>query len=126
MKPSLVLLPPYGLPDRASTFVSKVFSVPKPDPPITDEAYRAWIRRLPCLAGADGKCCAGIEAAHYASRGTRAGDPGNLFPACTFHHRQQHQIGIVTWQQLHHLNLEVECAHLWAQYLAERGERLPF
>jgi len=60
------------------------------------------------------------EAAHFEARGTRAGDPGNLYPACHFHHCQQHWIGIWTFQRLHQLDLPRLCAELWQHYLEVR------
>lgn len=81
-----------------------------------DPKYCAWIRTLGCCAaqpyslslyvrGATLKPCAGpVECAHVKSRGAGGDDRGNTLPLCRRHHRQQHDIGLVTFG--HHYCLD--------------------
>jgi len=66
----------------------------------------AWIRTLPCL----GCGRTPSEAAHAKSRGA-GGTAAHLVPLCHKCHREQHQVGILTFQSAHRLNLIDEAAH---------------
>ena len=55
--------------------------------------YTDWIRSLPCLL-----CGGTAEVAHVRSRGAGGDDIGNTVPLCHAHHRQQHQVGIKSFQ----------------------------
>jgi len=77
----------------------------------TDESYREFVRRLPCVV-----CCAptlGGDPCHlHATR--RFGDwleldgelVGNIFPACRLHHGAQHSEGIYSFPSSRGLDLD--------------------
>jgi hypothetical protein len=87
----------------------------------TDESFREFIRRLPCVA-----CI----------KPTLAGDPchlhtsrvsgdwvelngelvGNIFPACRMHHGEQHSEGIYTFPNARGLDLDVVCSLIGDAY----------
>jgi hypothetical protein len=62
----------------------------------------AWIRQLNCVV------CGVVpsEAAHVKSRAA-GGTAKDLVPLCTFHHRQQHDMGILTFEEHHDVDLEM-------------------
>jgi hypothetical protein len=64
------------------------------------EAYLAHIQRMPCAI------CDALpsEAAHVRSRGA-GGTWEDLVPLCRDHHREQHQVGIQTFQRVHGIDL---------------------
>lgn len=72
--------------------------------------YCAWIRSLSCVLlwrtdpGRDG-CCGRTEAAHVKSRGAGGADVGNVVPLCVRHHREQHAIGIKSFERKYTLSL---------------------
>lgn len=64
----------------------------------------AFVKGLRCVVLA----CARqpIEVAHVVTGGMgRKGDASLTVPLCTVHHREQHQVGVRTFQQLHGLDL---------------------
>ena len=89
-----------------------------------DPAYCAWIRTLPCLlcdnlAVLDwidaGKPCGGpVECAHVRSRGAGGPDVANTVPLCRKHHRQQHDIGIRSFERIYGISLELKALVLGA------------
>lgn len=67
-------------------------------------SYLQWLRGRPC-AVASKECMGKIEAAHTPDpdskgMGTKAADYGAV-PLCTWHHRQQHDIGWPAFAKLH-------------------------
>jgi hypothetical protein len=74
-----------------------------------DEGYCRWIRTLICcvqgrMAGA--KPCVGwVECAHVVSRGAGGFDVANTVPLCTGHHRQQHAIGLRSFEKMYRISL---------------------
>lgn len=65
------------------------------------------------------RCEGEIEAAHVRSRGA-GGDRRDLVPLCSRHHRQQHDVGIETFQKIYALNLGAHAARVAAE-LDARG-----
>jgi hypothetical protein len=53
-----------------------------------------------------------IHAAHVRSRGASGKDWSNVVGLCEFHHRQQGDVGIKTFQRKHNLSLEVAASHI--------------
>ena len=95
-----------------------------------DPAYCAWIRTLPCAAR-DGywqfpnertrRCAGRIECAHVRTRGAGAYDTGETLPLCVSHHRQQHHMGLHSFEQLYGLDMAEFAANLYRQYLGNRS-----
>ena len=77
-----------------------------------DPDYCAWIRTLPCAVIYAGDCAGRIECAHVTSRGAGGKDVGNTFAACTRHHREQHRIGISSFEAKYTIDLAA-----WASWL---------
>src|SRR6266550_7687589 len=102
-----------------------------------DEPYREWIRALPCrlanapmwapgaaLPSARAVCPVGdwgvIDAAHVKSRGAGGKDRANLVPLCHWHHMEQHDLGIRTFQCRYGIDLKVIARQLTEVYEAEK------
>jgi hypothetical protein len=64
-------------------------------------------RLLPCCVCARRPC----DPAHVVSRGA-GGTDSDVVPLCKFHHREQHDIGIQSFQARHNIVLEVVAAEL--------------
>lgn len=65
----------------------------------------AMARTLPCCV----LTCDALppsEAAHVRSRGAGGRDRANVAPLCREHHREQHDVGIVSFEAAHDLDLE--------------------
>ena len=95
-------------------------------PGLVVEAYREWVRGLPCvLAGREGHRCwhpeRRCDAAHVATKARGAGDVANLWPACRSAHDEQHRYGIKSFQVRWGLNLREIAGALWLRYEAEQG-----
>ena len=82
-----------------------------------DEAYREWIRSLPCVVS--GK--RGVEACHVRSRGAGGADRGNLVPLTPELHREQHAIGIRSFEAKYGISLRVHAERLWAHHQTQEG-----
>lgn len=100
-------------------------AVPK-HPAVRDDAFRAYIRSLPCLLADRDPCECGkfihvgsrrmvTEACHVRTR-RLAGDERNLVPLCHSHHLEQHRIGIKTFAATYALDLKAIAAELWDEY----------
>ena len=100
-------------------------SVPKPSV-VRDAAFRSWIRQMPCLLADREPCECGkyihvgsrrmvTEACHVRTRRNN-GDMENLVPLCASHHKEQHRVGIKTFQARHHLDLKASAEQLWDSY----------
>lgn len=86
-------------------------------PRVRDNGYLAWVRRLPCAAGADG-CEGPVEAAHIRFSSALSGrrNPGlqckpsdrHVMPLCVAHHRggplSQHSMNEVRFWSLHNID----------------------
>ena len=59
------------------------------------------------------------ECAHVVSRGAGGDDRANTVPLCMRHHRQQHAVGIETFQRTYGLDLAAIAADLAAGYPGE-------
>lgn len=76
-------------------------------------AFAAWVRSGLCLIGE--QCFGtGVEACHVTSRGAGGDDLGNLVPMCRAHHREQHQIGIRSFERKYGVDLKAHAKHLAA------------
>lgn len=76
------------------------------------------VREMACLA-ASSECAGQVEAAHARSRGA-GGDRFQLVPLCTAHHREQHSVGVRTFQTRHGIDLLAAAARIAAE-LDARG-----
>jgi len=77
--------------------------------------FLVWIRSQDCcLGGAIGYA----EAAHVHAR-RNGGDVANVIPLCSYHHAQQHRMGIRTFAAEYGLDLEIVARHYWETYLLE-------
>lgn len=75
-------------------------------------AHADFVRSLPCIVRRvhprlRTPCFGLVVACHFQSRGA-GGDRFSLFPACQGHHQEQHQVGIVSFQELYELDLARE------------------
>lgn len=80
-----------------------------------DPAYARWVRSGLCLIG-DQCFGVGVDACHVKTRGAGGDDRGNLVPLCREHHREQHQIGIQTFQRKYGVDLAAHAHHLATVY----------
>jgi hypothetical protein len=87
-----------------------------------DPGYCRWIRTLACcVAGREAsstRCwpCAGrVECAHVVSRGAGGFDVANTVPLCTRHHRQQHAMGIQSFEDRYRIDLEMKALYYGAR-----------
>ncbi len=94
---------------------------------LRDPAYQGWIRRHDCILyvpGIDAHGCTDqTECAHVRARSTGAPDRGNCVPLCRKHHRQQHAIGMQSFQEMYDLNLSAVAAALDVQYEDVKGAK---
>jgi hypothetical protein len=94
-------------------------ALPK-NPPARDKAYLAYVREQICAVY--GNDCGGVtEAAHIGTTG-RGMKSSDLFtiPLCSRHHRESHDVGIITFQANHLLDVWAVCAHTLAKWIKER------
>ncbi len=90
-----------------------------------DPEYREWIRSLPCTVEASAwanRCDDVIECAHVRTRGAGGDDRGNTVPLCRWHHRQQHRIGIRSFESVYRLDLAVIARNLGERYTPTEAE----
>ena len=90
---------------------------------------RAFVGRLPCLLASLGRCQGPIERAHVRSRGAAGEDYDNLVPLCLHHHREQHQIGVKSFEYryrevLGRQRLRVMAKQVTARFLRETGKAI--
>lgn len=106
-----------------------MLGIPK-NPPIRDDGFRDYIRGLRCLLADREPCECGkyiyvgsrrmvTEACHVRTRRNN-GDVANLVPLCSSHHKEQHRVGIKTFQARHSIDLKTIAAELWADYERSR------
>ena len=79
-------------------------------------AKAVWIRTLPCLVCGSHP----VQACHAKSRGA-GGTSRHLVPMCPKHHREQHMVGVQTFNADHRIDLLAEAEHYHAAWLL-RGE----
>ena len=79
----------------------------------------AAIREMPCTVyqasdPPDLACYGPVQAAHVIARGMGGctSDRRSLVPLCMEHHRQQGNIGILSFQALYRVNLDVEAERI--------------
>jgi len=80
------------------------------------EARVEWVRKQPCEVCGERPS----ENAHVRSRGA-GGTHEDVVPLCAPHHRQQHDIGIRSFSELHHIDLARAARETHARWLEERG-----
>jgi hypothetical protein len=80
-----------------------------------DEAYREWIRSLPCQL-ARPSCFGPVQPAHVQTRGAGGLDRGNIVPLCAMHHQRQHLLGIKSFQRVYGLDLAAIARNLGERY----------
>jgi Protein of unknown function (DUF968). len=90
---------------------------PKPEP-LRDKFYLAWMRRQGCLI--DGRT-AHVHHVQHGGVGTKGSDHETV-PFCWRHHREMHDIGRLTFEEKHGLNLDRECERYRELYLRFRPE----
>lgn len=93
-------------------------AVPKPQR-VRDPDYLDWIRTRPCLLFLlpGGGCTWGdSDPAHVKSRGAGGGDD-TVVPLCRKHHREQHQLGVKSFERKYGLDLQGEARRLRAAWL---------
>lgn len=78
--------------------------------------YLAYVTAQPCVVCRERPC----EACHRKSRGA-GGTWRDLFPGCMRHHREQHDIGIASFEARYGLDLEAVCAELVRRFEARRA-----
>jgi hypothetical protein len=92
-------------------------------PKNVDESYRQWIRLLPCLLRGRTGCPVGdwgvIDAAHVKTRGSGGKDRANLVPLCHYHHMEQHDLGIPSFERKYEVSLRTSARQLTEVYEAE-------
>ena len=59
------------------------------------------------------------EVAHVVSRGAGGNDYGNVTCLCRYHHRQQHRVGIKTFQRTYDIDLGQSALDFQAEWEAE-------
>jgi hypothetical protein len=84
-------------------------------PQYVDEAYREWIRGLPCIlldrclyigtVPLAHICTGDRQACHVKNRGAGGKDRGNLYPGCGAAHEHQHRLGIRSFEATWKLDL---------------------
>lgn len=68
------------------------------------EAFVTWIHRAPCsIPGCDAR---DVEQAHAKSRAA-GGTWEDTLPLCRDHHREQHDIGLLTFERKHGVDLRL-------------------
>ena len=90
----------------------------------TDESFREFVRRLPCVVCL--RPTLGGDPCHLHTKRV-AGDwleldgelVGNLFPGCRTHHAEQHDRGVKTFASSHALDLHAVCVVIGRAY--QRG-----
>lgn len=83
-----------------------------------DEAFREYIRGLPCALRFD-FCSGGTECAHVKPRSIGGTDRGNCVPLCRRHHSAQHLMGIQSFQRYYGLALAKLAAEYGGRYTRE-------
>jgi hypothetical protein len=88
----------------------------------TDEAYRGWIRGLPCRIVSP--ACGGPTHPHHVkTRGAGGVDRQNLVPLCAWHHDLLHQIGRKTFAKRFGVDLAADAVAFDAIYeQSNRGD----
>lgn len=128
-----------GRPTRYTPNPARAHRIRKGKPPrrhgrprfaaLRDPAYRDWIRRQVCVitglrhgqgwVDARGRRrIARIHPSHLRSRGAGGPDRGNLVPLLSTLHREQHRIGIRTFQAKYAIDLAAHAVRLDAVYEA--------
>lgn len=76
----------------------------------------AWVAALPC------RVCGLVpsENAHATSRGA-GGDYTDIVPLCGSHHREQHQLGIESFQEKYGIDLHEEARKTQELWIAQGG-----
>jgi hypothetical protein len=85
-----------------------------------DKAFRAYVKSHGCLL-ASSRCHSVLDFAHVRSRGAGGQDAGNGVCLCRTHHREQHRIGIESFQAKYGLDLRVHAERLWAHHQTEEA-----
>lgn len=81
-----------------------------------DPAFLIWLGRQRCVIEG---CRRRGEPAHVVSRGAGGCDCGNAIPLCRTHHREQHRIGILSFQATHAIDMAALGIRYGATYLQE-------
>lgn len=84
------------------------------------EDRAAWVSGQPCIVCGERPS----ENAHVKSRGA-GGTKEDVVPMCRYHHQQQHDIGVQSFSELHHIDLTRaarETHQRWLEHVAETGE----
>lgn len=89
------------------------------NPPALDKAYLQFIREQICAVY--GNDCEGVtEPAHIGTTGRGLKSPGYYtIPLCSKHHREQHSVGVLTFQANHLLNVWEACAENLVRWITE-------
>ena len=73
--------------------------------------YADLIRAMDCIV-ATSNCEGPMQATHVKSKGA-GGKAKDLVPLCFFHHSLQHNMGILSFQNLYAIDLAAEAKRLW-------------
>jgi hypothetical protein len=93
---------------------------------LKDEGLRAFVRGLPCLictAAAKNRpigVCGPTEVAHVKTKGAAGGDFDNVIPLGQPHHREQHRVGIKSFEYRYGIRLRAAARKVTGLYIAER------
>lgn len=93
-------------------------------PENVDDGLRDYVRMLPCVICGSlerSQWCGPTEAAHVKSKGAGGKDWDNLIPLGTHHHREQHVIGIKSFEFKYQVRLKSLARVMTAAYLKTRG-----
>lgn len=84
------------------------------------EDRRNAVRRMPCLVrGHPDRPCKVVRWGEYVSQCAHAprvrshGDENNIVPLCLYHHAEQHNIGIRSFERRYAVDLEREARRVW-------------
>lgn len=100
-----------------------------------DPAFIRWVRRQPCIITGlrtgsiwkdtrSRRRIARIHPCHIESRGAGGYDRGNVVSMQAWLHREQHRIGILTFQAKYGIDLKARAVELAQRYEMEHPEAL--
>ena len=80
------------------------------------DGFLDWVRTLWCVVPVEHEFRPVIEIAHVRSRGAGGNDFGNVVDLCSHHHREQHQIGIRSFEAKYNIDMAQEAQRLATEW----------